>query len=349
MAGFAFNFCVDEEAVDGSGRADETREATETLDKSNREQSCSRDPLFSLIQTVSVADSSGVRFLEAKELPVVFPVHQGLLDHVISSKFQIKTSGLQILYVDSNSIEKLSTAKTIKKRQLTSDSNRSDYVSSELGNGLAPLLELSNSSHSDLIPGVYEGGLKVWECAFDLVEYLAKSEIQFSGRRILELGCGAGLPAIFALMTGARNVHFQDYNPEVIDYVTIPSVLLNIKSMNDCSSLDVSFANYGCKFYSGDWSNLCQLIPSGHYDIILTSETIYCPASQPKLLATLRHLLHPKEGTAFVAAKSYYFGVGGSVGAFIDLVKQDGYFKIEKHEVIDCEVPREILLLKIVQ
>ena len=343
MAGFAFNFRVDLEAADGSGRADETREATESLDKSNWEQS--RDPPFSLNQTSSI-----MRLLEAKERPVVFPLHEGLLDHVIPSKFQVPTSGLQILYVDSNSIEKLSsTAKTIQKQQSTSDSNHSDYVSSELGNGLAPLLELSNSSHSDLIPGVYEGGLKIWECAFDLVEYLAKSEIQFSGRHILELGCGAGLPAIFALMTGAKNVHFQDYNPEVIDYVTIPSVLLNIKSMNDCSSLDVGFVNYGCKFYSGDWSNLHQLIPSGHYDIILTSETLYCPTSQPKLLATLKYLLHPKEGVAFVAAKSYYFGVGGSIGAFVDLVKQDGYFRVEKCEVIDCEVPREILLLKIVQ
>ena len=25
---------------------------------------------------------------------------------------------------------------------------------------------------SDLISGVYEGGLKVWECSFDLVDYL---------------------------------------------------------------------------------------------------------------------------------------------------------------------------------
>ena len=26
---------------------------------------------------------------------------------------------------------------------------------------------------SDLISGVYEGGLKVWECSFDLVDYIA--------------------------------------------------------------------------------------------------------------------------------------------------------------------------------
>lgn len=29
---------------------------------------------------------------------------------------------------------------------------------------------------SDLVPGVYEGGLKVWEASLDLVEYLVDSE-----------------------------------------------------------------------------------------------------------------------------------------------------------------------------
>ncbi len=203
----------------------------------------------------------------------------------------------------------------------------------------SPLLELSNSCHSDLIPGVYEGGLKVWECAFDLMEYLAESEIDFSGMQVLELGCGAGLPAIFALIKGAREVHFQDYNPEVIDYVTIPSVLLNIPESKS--------ANCGYKFYSGDWSNLIELIPSGrYYDIILTSETIYSPASQPKLLVALKHLLRPQGGVAYVAAKSYYFGVGGSIGSFTELVEKDGYFDIEKCRVIDCEISREILKLQ---
>jgi len=45
---------------------------------------------------------------------------------------------------------------------------------------------------SDLIPGVYEGGLKTWECSLDLVDYLDSLRDQpqfqgFSGRRILEV------------------------------------------------------------------------------------------------------------------------------------------------------------------
>ncbi|KAK2543127.1 hypothetical protein Q9966_002936 [Columba livia] len=33
------------------------------------------------------------------------------------------------------------------------------------------------SSHSDLIPGVYEGGLKIWECTFDLIDYFSEAKI----------------------------------------------------------------------------------------------------------------------------------------------------------------------------
>lgn len=32
----------------------------------------------------------------------------------------------------------------------------------------------SINSNSDLIPGVYEGGLKTWECTFDLILYLSR-------------------------------------------------------------------------------------------------------------------------------------------------------------------------------
>lgn len=34
------------------------------------------------------------------------------------------------------------------------------------------------SSKSDLIPGVYEGGLKTWECAYDLSKYLASLPVE---------------------------------------------------------------------------------------------------------------------------------------------------------------------------
>lgn len=63
----------------------------------------------------------------------------------------------------------------------------------------------SDSQHrldetSDLISGVYEGGLKVWECSIDLCHYLSEHVLSHDvihpisslhrGGSILELGCG---------------------------------------------------------------------------------------------------------------------------------------------------------------
>lgn len=70
------------------------------------------------------------------------------------------------------------------------------------------------------------GGFKLWECALDLAQYLygdqpaskphTASEGSAShpgphslhGKRVMELGCGHGLPGILAMLLGAE-VHFQ--------------------------------------------------------------------------------------------------------------------------------------------
>jgi protein-histidine N-methyltransferase len=90
---------------------------------------------------------------------------------------------------------------------------------------------------SDVIPNVYEGGLKTWECSIDLVEYLSQAQgAPFRDRSILEVGCGTAMPSAFILRslldeeaptTNNRTVlHLQDYNKSVLELVTIPNLLL---------------------------------------------------------------------------------------------------------------------------
>uniref|UniRef100_A0AAV2JMU0 Uncharacterized protein n=1 Tax=Knipowitschia caucasica TaxID=637954 RepID=A0AAV2JMU0_KNICA len=57
---------------------------------------------------------------------------------------------------------------------------------------------------SDLISGIYEGGLKIWECTYDLLKLFEKDIEPFGGKRVLDLGCGAGLLGILALKRGAN-------------------------------------------------------------------------------------------------------------------------------------------------
>ena len=55
---------------------------------------------------------------------------------------------------------------------------------------------------------MYEGGLKVWDCSFDLVDYIKMNQSQFSGKTVMEIGCGQGLPGVMALKAGAKHVIF---------------------------------------------------------------------------------------------------------------------------------------------
>jgi protein-histidine N-methyltransferase len=54
---------------------------------------------------------------------------------------------------------------------------------------------------SDLVPGVYEGGLKTWECSLDLVNYLDEikdtEQRKLEGKRILEVGPFTSTPVGF--------------------------------------------------------------------------------------------------------------------------------------------------------
>ncbi|KZP17518.1 hypothetical protein FIBSPDRAFT_934020 [Athelia psychrophila] len=91
---------------------------------------------------------------------------------------------------------------------------------------------------SDLVPGVYEGGLKTWECSLDLVDYLNSAHHgDVVGKRVLEIGCGTAVPTLFLLHTllsaplssaapPKTEFHVQDYNASVLELVTLPNMLL---------------------------------------------------------------------------------------------------------------------------
>lgn len=69
----------------------------------------------------------------------------------------------------------------------------------------------AEKDHSDLTPGIYEGGAKIWECTQDLLNYLVKTfDTDWSKYKVLDLGCGSGLLGIFGYLQGA-SVDFHDY------------------------------------------------------------------------------------------------------------------------------------------
>lgn len=210
-----------------------------------------------------------------------------------------------------------------------------------INDDFARLVAMTEGCSTDLVPGQYEGGFKVWECTYDLLEFLdrgANRLPELSDCKVLDLGCGAGLLGVYALTRNASQVDFHDFNHEVLSYLTIPNVLLN----------DRHLMNQKHGFYCGDWSDFGSVLEQEcgvrQYDVILTSETIYSLESQKKLLELFISVLSP-EGVAYVAAKIHYFGVGGSVSLFIQLVEESKVFNCETVNEIKSGLPRIIIKL----
>ncbi|BBG93422.1 Putative methyltransferase family protein [Prunus dulcis] len=217
-------------------------------------------------------------------------------------------------------------------------------------------------SNSDLVPGKYEGGLKLWEGSLDLVKALS-SEVQnghlsFTGKRVLELGCGHGLPGIFACLKGAAAIHFQDFNAEVLQCLTIPNVNSNVPSFQP-PALQVTKCDTGTeiRFFAGNWREIHKLLPyvqniekdfnvstgkilDAQYDIILMAETVYSISALPHLYELIKkncelaaavglimfnlQCITPSHGVVYMAAKKHYFGVGGGTRRFLSIVEKDG-------------------------
>lgn len=134
------------------------------------------------------------------------------------------------------------------------------------------------------------------------------------------------------------NFLFQQ-NKDVLETLTIPNVLLNYEE----PKLEDIEEN---KFYSGDWSKYVEFTREDpKFDFIFSSETIYNPSNQQKLLNTFAEKL-TKTGTVYLGAKIHYFGVGGGLRQFEDLVKKDNRFKSEVVWTSSEGVQREILKIK---
>jgi hypothetical protein len=109
------------------------------------------------------------------------------------------------------------------------DFENSDYKNIEsitINNTLIKKYNIQNETikiergETDLIHGVYEGGFTVWECTFDLLNFLSENIKLIKNKKIMELGCGHGLPGIFCLLNGSSFTSFQDYVMKLLIYRT---------------------------------------------------------------------------------------------------------------------------------
>lgn len=87
------------------------------------------------------------------------------------------------------------------------------FVSGETEIGYLDNTSLTNEVDTDLIPSIYEGGFKIWECTQDLADLFTSSDElnEFEGKTVCDLGCSAGVLGIVGLINNATKVDFQDF------------------------------------------------------------------------------------------------------------------------------------------
>lgn len=210
---------------------------------------------------------------------------------------------------------------------------------------------------ADLVPGRYEGGFKVWEGALDLCRVLLRRHsgpwqqpaaaqdgagtVGFAGLRVLELGCGHGLPGIVALLGGAH-VTFHDFNEAVLLGATHPNV--------EAAARQHGAAADRARYISGDFASvsghLCHEPGFQPFDMILTAESIYNLQSARQVVGCCMQCM-TEGGMAYIAAKSHYFGVGGGLAAFKRLVDAEPSLRVTDIIKFDDGVSnvREVLVI----
>lgn len=80
---------------------------------------------------------------------------------------------------------------------------------------------------TDIVPGQYEGGFRVWSGAPLLAGIILSVPGLARGRHVLEIGCGHALPSVAALIAGAHTVVCQDLNTAVIRAATAATFAAN--------------------------------------------------------------------------------------------------------------------------
>ena len=337
---FAFNFFPISSSSSSGGKGEEKRTTTETTNAK---------------ETTTTIQKPEAKRVHSRD--VFEPVFANAVDKEtveIFSSDEGEEEGTNVLMM---SIEKKIPPlgkEEVRMRVPTLDAVCKNSSNEKPANGAKAPKSSSASAYSlashDLVKGKYEGGLKLWECAIDLTKYVVRERVveamvtlsKSKSFRVLELGCGHGVPGIASLMAHEKMEKdgkdttllctLADYNEEVLTEVTIPNARMN----GVCEQ---------CTFLAGDWDDLVAapseqseaFLSKDEFDLILTSDTIYNVDDAKKLAKVIHHCLKKnanENAIALVAAKRYYFGVGGSTATFMQLCDETS---------LSCDVVKEIM------
>ncbi|XP_033722271.1 EEF1A lysine methyltransferase 3 [Tursiops truncatus] len=126
----------------------------------------------------------------------------------------------------------------------------------------------------------------VWDAALSLCNYFESQNVDFRGKKVIELGAGTGIVGILAALQGGD--------------VTITDLPLVLEQIQGNVQANVP-AGGRAQVRALSWG-IDQHVFPGDYDLVLGADIVYLEPTFPLLLGTLQHLCGP-HGTIYLASK----------------------------------------------
>jgi predicted nicotinamide N-methyase len=126
------------------------------------------------------------------------------------------------------------------------------------------LIDEDAFAHNEFMPYWSE----LWPSSRALAEWIGGRALR--GARVLELGCGLGLPSVAAALAGGRVVA-TDWSPDAIDFT------------------ERNAAANGARLRTAvaDWADAEQFVRLGPWDLVIGSDLLYEPRNVAQLLVIL--------------------------------------------------------------
>lgn len=133
----------------------------------------------------------------------------------------------------------------------------------------------------------------VWEAAIKLTDLVCSGRIDVSGKSVLELGAGSGLPSLAAVTKGASRVLCTDYPDEAILLALQENIAENLSSKQSLQ--------HNIKVAGHAWGTPLRGCTQGEtFDLILFADCLWLGDQQRSLLTSLRDYLKPGSGLAYL-------------------------------------------------
>ncbi len=164
--------------------------------------------------------------------------------------------------------------------------------------------------------------MEIGPASIALAEFIMENKEMVEKKKVLELGCGLGIPGIVAARCGAK-ITFSDLHPDALYFARINAVANKVTT---------------AKYKTEDWR---KTSPVHEYEVLLASDVSYERTAFPFLIKAFKNMLIPK-GLVILSEPGRQYA-----RSFFNLLANNGFRCIchQKREIVRNGSPTNVNLL----